>query len=247
MRLAKLFGLGLAAMCSLLAPVTAATINVDFNGTETTGTFSGTAVAPDAGTIWNGFTPTPASYTSAPLVNSTGGATPVTVSLETFNVYDGDENPATLKPALMQDFIYQTVLGPGGPPGLFAINNLTPGAAYDLYFYSQNSGYSNTATSFTIGATTQIATNVPGGGGPATFIQNTNYVLFPGVVADGSGLILGEFNDVAAANNAAFNGMQITEVPEPASLATVLVGSSVLLLGGMLRRRRSSGARQQAA
>ena len=47
---------GIAATAMLLYPSTAATINVDFNSTGgSSGTFAGTAAAPDSGTIWNGF------------------------------------------------------------------------------------------------------------------------------------------------------------------------------------------------
>jgi hypothetical protein len=211
-----------------------ASVNVDFNGTESSGTYSGTGAAPDTGTVWNGITPSGASYTSGALVDSAGGATPITVTLSTYNVYDADENTAAYQPALLNDFIYQTVLGPNGPPGNFSIDNLTPGGAYDLYFYGQNGGYSNTATSFTIGSTTKIATNTNSGGGPSSFVEDANYVVFSSVIATG-GSIAGTFNDVAAANNAAFNGLQIVTVPEPTSVVGAVVGS--VLLFGLGRRR----------
>jgi hypothetical protein len=220
------------------------TINVDFNGAAGSGTFVGVGAAPDLGTIWNGISPPNNAFTSGPLVDSAGAATPVTVSLETYLEYAANENPADFSRLLLTDFVYQTVLGPNGPPSAFAINNLTPGGAYDLYFYSQNGGYSNTATSFTIGATQKVATNVPGNFGPDSFIENTNYVKFAGVVADPTGTIVGEFNDVAIANNAAFNGMQIQQVPipEPASVASALIGG-VLVVGAAMRRRRASATK----
>lgn len=224
------------------------TINVDLNGATGSGTFSGVGAAPDAGTIWNGVSPGAGSFTSAPLVDSTGAATPVTVSLEAFLSYAANERPAAFATPLLTDFVYQTMLGPNGPPGLFAINNLTPGGTYNLYFYAQNGGYSNTATSFTIGGDTKVATNVnPFAGGPPSFIEDTNYVVFSGVTADALGTIVGEFNDVAAANNAAFNGLQIQQapIPEPASIASAIVGGGMLLVGGMYRRRRASGVSRQ--
>lgn len=222
------------------------TINVDLS--IGSGTYSGVGAAPDAGTVWNGISPGAGSFTSGPLVDSTGAATPVTVSLESFFQYAANERPAAFASPLLTDFVYQTMLGPNGPPGLFAINNLVPGGTYDLYFYSQNGGYSNTATSFTIGGDTKVATNInPFAGGAPSFIENTNYVVFSGLTADGLGTIVGEFNDVAAANNAAFNGIQIQQaaIPEPASIASAIIGSGLLLMGRMYRRRRASSASRQ--
>ena len=226
------------AALSTVAP--AATINVDFNSSDGTfGTYTGTAAAPDAGTTWNAFvigpeggSPLIGSATSGALLTSTGGPSAVTVSLGNFRVYEADENVAALAPALMTDFGYQQTLGTGGPDSTFTINNLNPSLTYDLYLYGQNGGYANTATIFTIGGIPQTATNATNA--VTTFVQHTNYVLYSGLVPSGAGTISGTFNDAAPANNAAFNGLQIVEVPEPAALP--LVGVAGLLV---LRRRRS--------
>jgi hypothetical protein len=220
------------------------TINVDFNGAAGSGTYSGVGAAPDAGTIWNAVVPPDTPFTSAPLVDSTGAPTAVTVSLETYLEYAANERPAAFATALLTDFVYQTGgVGPNGIPSAFAINNLTPGAAYDLYFYSQNGGYSNNETSFTInGNQKQVKNTFPFAGGPLAFIEDTNYVKFTGVIADPTGTIVGEFNEEQIANNAAFNGLQIQQVPipEPASIVSAIIGGSFLLVGGMIRRRRAS-------
>jgi hypothetical protein len=243
-------GLCVALAISCATAFGQVTINVDFNGAAGSGTYVGVGAAPDAGTVWNGISPPDIAFTSGPLVDSTGAPTPVTVSLETYFEYAANENAADFARALLTDFVYQTGgLGPNGISSAFAINNLTPGGAYDLYFYAQNGGYSNTETSFTIGATQKNAVNVPGSSGPDSFIENTNYVKFSGVIADGGGVIVGDFNVDQIANNAAFNGLQIQQVPipEPASVATAVVGGCVLVVGGMLRRRRARAARRQAA
>jgi uncharacterized protein (TIGR03382 family) len=231
----------IAALAVFPALVQAATtINVDFNATGGVyGTYSGEAAAPaSGGTTWNGFNVGGATgalnagpVTSPALVTSTGSATGVTVSLGNFKVYQAAENPATLAPNLMTNFVYQPTLGPTGANSTFSINNLDPGSSYDLYFYAQNAGYSNTATIFTIGALSLTATNTAA---PATFTQNGNYVKFTGIVPNGSGVISGTFNDFAPANNAAFNGMQIVQVPEPAALPLAALASGLLF-----RRRRS--------
>lgn len=229
------------ALMSMSGAASAATINIDINSSDGSfGTYSGMAAAPAAGTIWNGFaagaeggSPLIGSVTSGPLVTSTGVASSVTVTLGNFRVYEANENSASTAPSLYTDFVYQQNLGPGGPNSTFSINGLTPGLTYDLYFYAQNGGYSNTATGFTIGATSLTATNPVGGGDPGSFIQNVNYVKFTGVAPSAGGVISGTFNDIALANNAAFNGLQIVEVPEPGSAA--LLGLAALAAA---RRRR---------
>ncbi len=231
-------GLVTAVVASQMA--SAATINVDFNTTAPTPTYSGTAAAPDGGTTWNGLATGPkggplvASITSGALLSSTGGATAITVTLGNFQAYDAasDGQPASFASELMSDFVYQQILGPGGPNSTLSINNLNPAFTYDLYLYAQNGGYNNTATTFTINGVTLIANNDLG---PASsFVENTNYVRFTGVAPNGSGMISGTFNDFEPANNAAFNGLQIVEIiPEPASAA--LAGAAGLLA---LRRRR---------
>lgn len=222
----------------------AATINIDINTTDGGGSiFSGVGAAPDPGTTWNGVAagpeggaPTVASFTSGPLITSTGAPSAITFSLGNFKCYEAQENLASAAVrGLLTDFVYQPVLGPGGPNATFAINNLNPAFTYDIYFYAQNGGYSNTATIFTIGATSLIATNVGPSPGPATFIEGTNYVKFSGISPSGLGVISGTFNDAAPANNAAFGGLQIVEViPEPGTAATGLALAGLLAF----RRRR---------
>lgn len=230
---------GLAALAALSCAASAATtINVDFNASEpgSAGTFSGPAAAPDSGITWNGLTVgakgNPAvvpGLTSGPLLTSTGLSTPVTVTLGNFKTYDAftDGRPATAAPALLSDFVYQETLGPGGPNSTFSINNLSAGFTYDLYLYAQNGGYASTATIFTINGSSKIATNA---GDIPTLIADTNYVVFRGLVPN-SGTISGVFNDIKPADNAAFNGLQIVQIPEP-------TGLSLLAFGGMLALRR---------
>jgi hypothetical protein len=138
--------------------------------------------------------------------------------------------------------VYQQTLGPAGPDSTFSINNLDPLLTYDLYLYSQNGGYGNTATIFTIGGVSQTATNA--GNGVATFTRNVNYVLFSELVPDGAGTISGTFNDAAPANNAAFNALQIIQtgsapvdippriVTQPSSQTAVIESNTVLFTVG---------------
>jgi hypothetical protein len=229
---------------ALTVAASAATINVDFGSGGVSGTFSGTAKAPDAGTVWNGFNAGAGGIGATTvfpgtLVTSTGAPSTVTLSLTNFFSFDAGSGSASgIAPALMTDFIYQPGgVGPGGNPGTFSIGGLVPLATYDFYIYSQNAGFQNTATTFTIGGTTKVATNAgqpPGTPLTTTFIENTNYLRILGITASAGGIITGSFNDVAVANNAAFNGFQIVQVPEPSMLALTGLASALLL-----RRRRS--------
>jgi hypothetical protein len=232
-----------ASVASLSSAATV--INVDFNLTGgSTGTYSGQGAVVDTGNnLWNGFNAgSPistliASATSGALLTSTGASSGgVTVTVGNFRPYEAAGGVAVAN-GLFNDFLYQQNLGPGGPNSTFSINNLSPASTYDLYFYAQNAAPQNTATTFTIGATTLIATNagpVPPNPVTTSFVLGVNYIRFLGVTPNGSGVISGTFNDFAAANNAAFNGMQIVQVPEPSSLLP-LAG----LAGLLLPRRRA--------
>ena len=159
------------------------------------------------------------TITSSPLVTSTGSPTPITVTLGNFKSYVAG-SAAGVAPNLMTNFVYQPTLGPSGPNATFSINNLDPSSTYDLYLYSQNASFQNTATIFTINGVSLTATNAGGSPVPltTTFIEGTNYVKFSGLVPGLTGVISGTFNDVPVANNAAFNGFQLVQVPEPSTL-----------------------------
>lgn len=125
----------LVVALGILRAQAATTINIDFNTSDgSAGTYSGTAAAPDTGTVWNGVvtgaesgSPLLSSFTSGPLVNSTGGASSVTVTLGNFRSYDGNERPATLAPGLLTDFVYQQTLGhPDRTPRFPSITSIRP-------------------------------------------------------------------------------------------------------------------------
>lgn len=186
MRATALVTLAIALMGSASI---AATVNVDFNVSGSpSGHYTGTGAAPDPGTFWNGLTVAPhnsgmtASLSSGSLLASDGTTdTGFTVTLQNFNTYDAanDGQSAPFAPALLNDFIW---VAPTQPPLTFTVSNLLPGGSYDLYLYSQNGGYNNETTGFTVGGVPQIATNGPGD--LSGFVQNGNYVLYSSVIAD---------------------------------------------------------------
>ena len=149
------------------------------------------------------------------------------------------------------------------------INGLVAGNAYDLYFYGQGDNF--TATNFNGGQNTgfRIGTDVRHtsydgvSGGDGQLVEDVEYVLFTGIVADATGSITFEhFNpgtgvhgtdssffdsdtgsadlDGNASRFHALNAIQIVgdltvAVPEPSSFAVILG----LGFAGLARRKRS--------
>ena len=110
----------------------------------------------------------------------------------------------------------------------FSLNNVPVGTDYDLYLYSQNGAFKSSQTEFIIGTTVHTAINTA----TSVFVLDTNYVLFHGLSPDGLGAINVTMNNLSP-SGASFDGFQLLELPEPASM-------SLLGLGGLLllRRRR---------
>lgn len=206
-------------------------VNVDFNVTDgAAGTYTGTAVAPDTGATWNGLAiglqlTTVASYTSPTLVHSFGGSTSVQVSLTNFRPFDSGGVSSSFAPALLNDIAAGVSADtPSTPsPMGFTISGLTSGGLYDLYLYSQNGGFNNAGTAFTINSVTKTVANPA----PASFSENLNYVKYLNLVATG-GTISGTLQTTIDGNASAFNGFQIVEVPEPTVGLLVVAGCALL-------------------
>jgi hypothetical protein len=221
----------LLALCALSAWCSSAaladTINVDFG--STTGpspTYSGTAVAPDAGTTWNGVDPaadvTPfTTYTSGALVDSNGNPTNVTTTVNNSWDYYGAAD-SVIAPDLMHDYVFSQA--PGGTFS-FSIDGLTPGGVYDLYLYSDTGAQ---VTDFNIGGNVKIVTNTPA---QSAWTQGANYEVYSGLVAVGGTISVSAtgHDQPVWDNYGVLNGFQLQSVPEPSLIAMVVSGAVGLL------------------
>ncbi|WP_197526784.1 PEP-CTERM sorting domain-containing protein [Pirellulimonas nuda] len=255
--------------------VDAANINVDFGTGGAVQT--GLAAAPDAaGAVaqWNGTTG--GSPSVASLLDSFGNATAVGMSVGSRGAFSAATPHSEVSAAagvadLMTDYLTSRANSNQEDLRTGQITGLLAGSSYDLYFYGQGDNFVDTNNNggqnvgVRIGADVRHTSWDGVVGGDGFLVEDIEYVVFRGIVADGAGAISfehfnpgtgahatdmsfwdsdGGANAVDMDGNAsrfhALNGVQIVgtfpaPVPEPASLSLLLCAG----IGMLAYRRRS--------
>jgi hypothetical protein len=229
------------AVVLFMAQQSQATIyHVDFGDSDTSSIYSGAAVLPAGGGVWNGVeipnNGGPISTLPATaLVDSTGAASSVTVAIDAFttssyqNTFDFSADP------LLSDGFFLDNIGGTSGPATITIAGLLANTQYDVVGFAGpdanllNSGIDlngNTATpSFTTSA----------------LVAGDTYVQFTGTT-DGSGNLILTWSRVGGGDFSFLSGLEFQDetaaVPEPSTFALIGV-AAVMGLGVAYRRRRA--------
>ncbi len=205
------------------------TVNVDFSRDETGPLggaarvlYSGTAVAPDPGTVWNDYSiamlgagsTVPAPYQIDNLVDSIGAATGI--DLEMTSGWYRAFNSTIVANNLQKEWVFAS----SPSTGTATLKGLEPSAAYDLYLITGGAR----KTDFRVGAPTKTATSAYTAN-PANWVAGKEYVIFPSVTADANGRIAINVSAGAGETAGEWAGMQIVKVA-PATAANFLYAAS---------------------
>lgn len=218
-------------------------ININFNGalsgTYGTGTGQLLAPAPYTGSTWNSSGTGGNSFTLNNLTDSDGVSTIVDLSLS-------GARTATSTPATNS---YMDVLSTfrfdnsTSGPTVITLSDLTAGVLYDVHFILQGNGNEGGTVTMTSGSTLIPTPAVSlgdfgrtaGQGGPATsYIEGRNYAS-QSFISDGTDATFDLTGNVSTPGLMTIAGIQIVEIPEPASLV-LLGGMGALLIARRNRR-----------
>ena len=201
-------------------------VNLDINSTGST-QYSGQGAYADTGNDhWNQLSISDSGTQSMSNLTASDGTTETTIDVTSIG-QGGHARDGYINGLLSDGHVHVTAI---------EIDGLDDSKTYDLVFYST---FDNFATEFTIDGVTKSCEGSPTSATyQENFVDGETYVLFEGVSTDGLGgidVIVGNSytHATTGTNFTFFSGMQIVEVPEPATM-------SLLALGGiaMLRRRK---------
>ncbi len=230
---------------TILAAATVVNVQFDVPHQGVSQVYTGTAAAPETGTFWNQIntsnTNNSGTVSGANLTASDGvTATTIGFTITGSDLYGSAPNFAFNNNGTNNNLLENFVVG--GPfsksdstAESLTISGLTPGATYDIYFYgSKNPGADSTLT---IGSTT-VATDGAVVNTATPFDsadQGHEWNVIDGLVANGSGNLVGYVGTGSDAGYAAINGFQVVAVPEPGSAGLLALGAIGVGLLGMKR------------
>jgi len=161
----------------------------------------------------------------------------------TARVFNGSgySTPNSAGSELTDDYAYQG--GGGDNQANWEITGLDSNTIYDIYMVSSDgTGFGPTniyGADYTMTDGTADQTTVRATGGTteafADFVDRRDYAVFTNVVPDGTGKVAGTYNLIAGQPHTGLAGIQVVNVPEPASFVLLMLGVCGLL--GFSRRR----------
>jgi hypothetical protein len=215
-------------------------LNIDFQPTINdpsvtsntyTVNYTGTAAAPDTGTVWNSLNSnntSPAVFIGAPgyydevngaistynnLINSQGVATPINISFTSGGAFAVENsapnmpNIATNAQGLMRDYLIAFRDGGQGGARTVTISGLNPNEQLILYLYGDGDNLSNDRqTTFNANGVTGSTVGDAPANSPLT--EGADYVRLTGVVANASGVLTIQYS-ANGVPEGPFNGLQL--------------------------------------
>jgi hypothetical protein len=222
----------LASLLALGSSAHAVLVDVQFLGDqgEFTGTqYTGAAVIGTDTDFWNA---TSAASASMALNGVDNAASGISLNFTSSNQWGnlGSGFSSTTYANLMAGYLCAV------DPDTYhiAFSGLAPNASYELYIYTQgDSGGDGRVLDVSVNGAADVITS-PGDAALDHFVAGTNYLHITGT-ADLSGVVdIAYRSAVGATGEADINGVQLSTVPEPSSLALFGVGA----LACMRRSRR---------